>query len=327
MKGRDVTREEEVPEHTLLGRGVEFDLIRQLAERWGGATRGLGDDAAVLDAPAGEYLVVSTDTSVENVHFRRGWLTSEEIGYRSAMAATSDLAAMGARPLGMTVALALPHDWTEDLGRVADGIGEAARQARCPIIGGDLARAEALHCAFTVLGAAMHPVRRSGARPGDVVYVTGQLGGPGSALRALARGEEPAAADRERFARPVARIREGIWAATHGASAMIDLSDGLVSDAEHLATASGVRLTIDLERLPVLPGCDPRDAARSGEEYELLFTSAAALDVEEFSQTFDLRLTAIGGVSAAGPSEHGVVTFTKASGRVDLEKGYDHFSL
>lgn len=320
-----MTQDNPTPQrHTALGRGSEFDMIRNLAQRWGRAARGLGDDAAILEAPAGEQLVVSTDTSVEDVHFRRRWLTSGEIGYRSAMAALSDLAAMGARPLGMTVALALPREWTHDIGPLADGIGEAARDAACPIIGGDLSRAEALHCTFTVLGSTARPVLRSGAKVGDSVYVTGHLGGPGAALRALSTGEHPAPLERDRFARPVARVREGAWIAEHGANAMIDLSDGLVSDAEHIATASGVRLTIDLDRLPVLSGCTARDAARSGEEYELLFTAAADLDGIEFIRTLGLALTAIGHVDAL--VEETRVVFTSHGKRVDLEKGYDHFS-
>lgn len=310
--------------HTALGRGGEFDMIRDLAARWGRAARGLGDDAAILEPPVGEQLVVSTDTSVEDVHFRRRWLTSGEIGYRSAMAALSDLAAMGARPLGMTVALALPPAWKEDFGPLADGIGEAARDVECHVIGGDLSRSKTLHCTFTVLGASVRPVLRSGAKAGDRVYVTGQLGGPGAALRALSAGTDPAPLARDRFARPVARVREGAWIAQHGANAMIDLSDGLVSDAEHLATASGVRLTIDLDKLPVLQGCATRDAARSGEEYELLFTAPADLDASAFVRAFRLPLTVIGQVDALSGENR--VMFTSQGKRVDLEKGYDHFS-
>ncbi len=310
--------------HTALGRGGEFDMIRELAERWGRAARGLGDDAAILEVPDGEQLVVSTDTSVEDVHFRRRWLTSGEIGYRSAMAALSDLAAMGARPLGMTVALALPRAWTEDFGRLADGIGEAARDVACPVIGGDLSRSDMLHCTFTVLGTTARPVLRSGAKVGDSVYVTGQLGGPGAALRALSAGTEPAPLQRDRFARPVARVREGAWLAERGANAMIDLSDGLVSDADHVASASGVRLTIDLDKLPVMAGSTAVDAARSGEEYELLFTAAAGFDAGAFVRAFRLPLTVIGHVDALAGDHR--VAFMSQGKRVDLANGYDHFS-
>lgn len=310
--------------HTALGRGGEFDMIRELAQRWGRAARGLGDDAAIVHAPAGEQIVVSTDTSVEGVHFRRRWLTSGEIGYRSAMAALSDLAAMGACPLGMTVVIALPQAWLEDFGPLADGIGEAARDVACPIIGGDLSRSDSLHCTFTVLGTAARPVLRSGANVGDGVYVTGNLGGPAAALRALSAGQQPAPLQRQRFARPMARVREGMWLAGHGVNAMIDLSDGLVSDAEHLAAASGVSLTIQLERLPLLQGSSARDAARSGEEYELLFAADARFDPEAFVHAMPVPLTLIGHV-AARSGERGVV-FTSDGKRVDLEKGYDHFS-
>lgn len=311
-------------QHTMLGRGVEFDMIRQLTARWGDAARGLGDDAAVLDIPVGEQVVVSIDTNVDEVHFKREWLTSREIGFRCAMAAISDVAAMGARPLGMMLAVAFPPPWSGELDAFADGVGEAARAAGSPVLGGDLSRAQTLHCTFTVLGATARPVRRSGARPGDLVYVTGLLGGPAGALAAFAAGREPPPAHRDRFVRPVARVREGVWAAEHGASAMIDLSDGLVSDAEHVATASDVCLTIDLDRLPVMHGCDARAAARSGEEYELLFTVPVPLDADHFARTFNLPLSAIGTVS--GGTEKGTVAFMSGAARVDLEKGYDHFS-
>jgi thiamine-monophosphate kinase len=222
--------------------------------------------------------------------------------------------------------LALPPDWTDDLARLADGIGEAARIGGCPIIGGDLTRSALLHCTFTVIGAASRPVPRSGARAGDLLFVTGLLGGPAAALRALNQGTILNAAYRERLARPTARVREGIWAAAHGATAMIDISDGLVSDAEHMAAASHVHLTIDLESLPVMRGCDPVEAARSGEEYELLFAAPPNLDKAAFTREFKLPVTAIGEVSQGRDSEVGTVKFRRGGQRVDLQKGYDHFS-
>ncbi len=308
--------------HTALGRGAEFDMIRDLETRWGDIARGLGDDAAVLDVPSGQYLIVSTDSSVENVHFRRGWLRADEIGYRAATAALSDLAAMGAQPLGMTLALVVPEEWRAELPHLGDGIAEAARAAGCVIVGGDLSRGDTLHCVCTVLGSTSRPLRRAGARVGDTVYVTGNLGGPGMALRAFESGAEPRAEHFHRFARPAARIGPGVWLGEHGASAMIDISDGLVSDAEHLARASDVHLTIRLEALPVIAGCRPQDAAHTGEEYELLLTAPPTLDVRAFQSLFQLPITAIGDVVAGA----GSVTFTLDGARVDLPRGHDHFS-
>ncbi|MGQ0539741.1 MAG: thiamine-phosphate kinase [Gemmatimonadaceae bacterium] len=311
------------PSGVALGEGAEFDLIRALLARWKGIARGIGDDAAVMDVPANERLVVSADTSVQDVHFRLEWLTPEEIGYRATMAALSDMAAMAARPLGMMLALIVPRQFTDAILRLADGIGEAARSAQCTIIGGDLSRGATLSIGVSVLGATARPVGRHGARPGDLVYVTGVLGGPAAALAAFSAGVEPERAARARFARPAARLREGMWAAQAGARAMIDISDGLVSDAGHLAAASGVRLTIDLELLPCMPGCAPESAATSGEEYELLFTGNAGIDHDAFERAFALPLRVIGSVSA---SPEGDVVFTRGAVRVDLAKGYDHFS-
>ena len=123
-----------------LGPGREFDLVRTMLTRWGTAASGIGDDAAIVDIPAGEQLVVSTDASIENVHFRREWLSPEEIAYRATMAALSDVAAMAAAPRGLLVALTIPERWVADLAALADGIGAAARAADCPILGGDITR-------------------------------------------------------------------------------------------------------------------------------------------------------------------------------------------
>lgn len=304
-----------------LGPGREFDLIRRMLDRWGGAASGVGDDAALLAVPPGERLVASADTSVEEVHFRRAWLTPHEIGWRATAAALSDLAAMGAEPLGVLVSLSVPERWLEALDHLADGIGEAARAAGAPIVGGDLTGAAQLTIAVTVLGHTAAPLERSGARAGDSLYVTGCLGGPAAALRAWLRGREPAAEARARFARPTPRLAEGVWLARHGAHAAIDISDGLLGDAAHLAAASGVRLVVDLDRLPVLPGVSPADAAASGEEYELL-VAAPTLDPEAFARELGLALTPIGHVEA-GPAE---VDARLAGARVASPRGFDHFS-
>ena len=124
-----------------LGPGREFDVIRDLVRRWGDSARGIGDDAAILDVPPGCHLLASTDATVENVHFRDGWLEPVEIGYRAAAAALSDLAAMAATPIAMLVAMCVPEAWRQHLAGIAEGIGEASRAFHAPITGGNLTRA------------------------------------------------------------------------------------------------------------------------------------------------------------------------------------------
>lgn len=307
---------------TPLGPGAEFDLIRRLLDRWGVAARGVGDDAAILDVPPGRRLVVSTDAMVDTVHFRREWLSPDEIGYRVTTAALSDLAAMGATPVGLVLALVVPARDVAMVEAMAGGIGEAAVAAGCPIVGGDTTRGDRLCLTTTVFGAAEAPVRRSGARVGDAVVMTGQLGGPAAALRALARGEPPAPAHRQRLVRPVARIREGQWLALHGATALIDVSDGLASELRHLAAASRVRIAVELERLPVVPGVTVLEAAVAGEEFELVGTLPDDVTVSDFERAFDVPLTRIGRVTPGAPE----VVFTHHGVRVDPGSGYDHFS-
>jgi thiamine-monophosphate kinase len=312
--------------HAALGPGREFDLVRRLIARWGPLAQGIGDDAAVLDVPAGQRLVVSTDASVEDVHFRRAWLTPREIGRRAAVSALSDLAAMAAAPLGVVVAIALPDVWRAAIDELADGIGDAVRECGATIVGGDLTRATELSITLTVLGAAAAPLGRGGARAGDAVYVTGVLGGPLLALRAWERGDEPAAADRARFAGPVARLAEARWLADRGATALVDVSDGLAADLGHVAAASGVRLRVDADRLPRADGAGALEAAASGEEYELALTAPADLDADAFVAALGTRLTRIGIVEACGAGERPGVVLEQGGRRVDLPGGHDHFT-
>jgi thiamine-monophosphate kinase len=305
-----------------FGPGEEFRLIRRMIRRLGTLAAGIGDDAAVIEVPKGERLVVSTDTSVENVHFRRGWLTPLEIGYRAGTAALSDLAAMGASGLGIVVSLTVPESWRNDLDGLSGGVGGAASHANVLIFGGDTTTGQELSITVTVLGTVRDPLRRTNARVGDRVYVTGRLGGSGAALRALLRGKPVPSIYRERFALPHARIIEGRWLAGQGARAAIDISDGLVADASHIAAASRVRIELHLDRLPVMEGIGPFDAARSGEEYELLVTSTIPLDTDAFTNRFGIPLTEIGTVVNGPP---GVVTFIDGK-EVDFSgSGFDHF--
>lgn len=258
--------------HQAMGHGREFDTIRMLRQRWGDLAADIGDDAAVLPVLSAGQRVVSTDACVEDVHFRRAWVTPYEVGVRAAGAALSDLAAMGAHAEFVLVAFVVPASWEPDLGEVADGIGAQVRRAGARIVGGNLSRGAAFGITLTVIGHTTHPVARRGAQVGDLVVVTGRLGGPGNALGAWTAGREPSAWARARFASPVPRLPEGRLLAEGGATAMLDISDGLAADARHLGAASGVRVAIDPALVPAGPGISPHDALGSGEEYELLAT-------------------------------------------------------
>ncbi len=305
-----------------LAPGPEFDLVRAFLARWGESARGVGGDCASLDLPDGERLVVSIDTSVEGVHFLRPWLTPREIGYRAAAAAWSDIAAVAARPLGALLAVTASADWTADLPDVAEGIGDAARAVGAPVVGGDTTAGPALVITLTVLGSAAHPLTRAGARVGDRVYLTGTLGGPAAAVGAWRAGASPDEAARARFAHPTPRVREAQWLAARGATGAIDLSDGLLADVGQLAAASGVRVVVDLDRVPRWRGLSALDAAASGEEYELVVTAPVAIDGVAFARELALPLTYIGDVVEG---ETGVDA-RLGGRRVDPAPGYQHFS-
>lgn len=310
--------------HVPMGPGKEFDAVRALLAQWGPAAEGVGDDGAILDVPVGSRLVVSTDSTVEDVHFRRFWLAAEEIGWRATQAALSDLAAMGATPLGVLLALTVPATWRGDLSALAEGIASATRAVRAPIVGGDVTDGDRLAMAITVLGHAPRPTSRAGARPGDTLYVTGRLGGPGAALAAWDAGALPRSAHRARFARPEARIAAGQWLAAHGATAAIDLSDGLAGDVAHLAAASGVRCVIDLGAIPCVSDVSVAEALASGEEYELL-VAAPTLDTRAFAAAQGgLELTAIGRVEPADGA--GEVRAEREGRPATMPAAHDHFA-
>jgi thiamine-monophosphate kinase len=308
------------PGNLDLGPGKEFDLVRVLLAEWGKAAQRIGDDAAVIDVPTGERLVVSTDTSVEGIHFRRDWLNNFEIGYRATAGSLSDLAAMAARPLGILIALTLPEGDKREAREIATGIREGASAVLCPIVGGDLSSGRELSLTITVIGSAPRPLARSGAKVGQRVYVTGRLGGPAAAVRAWRAGSEPAQSDRARFANPVPRIEPAIGLVERGATSGIDISDGLMADVGHIAAASKVCIEIDAERIPHVDGVSALQAASSGEEYEIVVT-APEIDTAQFSEEFGLDLTEIGRV-VAGTT--GIVLMQEGQ-RIAAPPGFDHF--
>jgi thiamine-monophosphate kinase len=259
--------------------GRELRLIEAIAgalERRGGSRvlRWLGDDCAVVRADG--VAAVSVDVMVDGTHFRlgRGW-TAEDVGWRALAGALSDLAAMGAEPGEAYLSVVVPAE-LDDAGVLALHAGAEALAAECgaTIAGGDLVAGPALTIAVTVMGWARDErelVGRDGARESDLVGVTGELGGAAAGLAVL---EGRADGPREHLARtlrPRPRLAEGRALAAAGASAMLDLSDGLALDARRLGEASGVRLELDTEALPRAAGVTTELAATGGEDYELCF--------------------------------------------------------
>lgn len=292
----------------------EFGLIESIADvlretaTAPSVVLGPGDDAAVVTPPQGHELVVSTDTLVAGRHYpeRAG---ADVIGYRAMAVATSDLAAMGAVPAWAVVALTTPlleEDWAR---RFASGVRCAAREFGLAVVGGNLARGPQ-SVTVTVHGhlPSGTAIRRAGVRPGDIVHVTGALGGAGLALgdserlRECSLGGLDEGTPEHRFWKPVPRLALG--GALRGvASAGLDISDGLTSDLEHLCRASGVVCEVDLAQLPTFPGCDPLAAASAGDDYELAFTAAPrhACALRKLAVQTGVPITSIGTVCAATP--------------------------
>lgn len=262
-----------------------------------GVSLGIGDDAAVL-APGSEPWVCSVDASVQGVHFDLGFVALEDVGYRSFHAAASDLAAMGARPRAALSALILPRSLSSaDIERLTVGQAEASRETACPIVGGNVSRGGELSVTTTVLGQAPQPIARSGARPGEQLWLVGEVGLAAAGLAALRLGSRsrpegelaPALARCiQAWRRPRALLAEG-QDLVGRASAVIDVSDGIAADAARLAEQSRVRLVIERERLrKTLSGALLEGARRlrrsplqlaltGGEDYALLATGPGAL--------------------------------------------------
>jgi thiamine-monophosphate kinase len=311
-------------EHVGMGAGGEFDLVRRMLSIWGDLAEGVGSDTALLSIPSGLFPVVSTDTSVENVHFRRDWLSPRQIGYRAVASALSDLAAAGASPVAVLICLTIPESWLADLDDLAFGIGEAVQSSgdgKARVVGGDTSRGLDLSLAVTVIGAAVSPLSRRGARVGDRLVVTGDVGRSARALRALRGGETPDPADMKRFSHPVPRIREGIWFAERGARAAVDISDGLSSELAHLAAASAVHLHVDLDNVPVPHGLNPHAAMQSGEEYELLVALPPEVSIAEFRHEVGTAATEIGRVITGPPG----VSLLRGGELIAPPPGHDHF--
>ena len=303
---------------------------------------GVGDDAAIT-APEG-VTATSVDAIVEGVHFRRESTPLDAIGRRALAAALSDLAAMGAEPGEAYIVLGVPEDLDEaGCLELLEGAEALAARTGTALVGGDISRSAVLFVAITVVGHAPDAeslVRRGGANAGDVIAVTGELGGA-VALRLLEGGasggvpDDLAHALRARQLDPQPRLREGRALAAGGATAMIDISDGLGADAGHIAAESGVRLEIDMATIPLQAGVrevamaageDPLElAAGGGEDYELLCCLPAGSLDRARAAVADVggSLTVIG---RCVPGEDGGVKLSAPSGRELRVRGYDQLT-
>ena len=303
---------------------TEFDLIYRYFASLGagpGVDISVGDDCAILSLNPGERLATSVDTMVEGVHFPED-MVPEDIGFRAVSVAVSDLAAMGARPIGMTVALTLPGADEIWINAFSQGLGQAVSEYKLPLVGGDTTRGP-LTVTVQVLGAvpADNALLREGACPGDAVYVSGPLGDAAGAL-AFLDGDwqpEPEAAQYlvDRFYRPRARIELGLELLPQ-ATAAIDISDGLLADLGHIAAASGVGIELESALVPV-----SSELASAGDSQKALKWALSGGDDYELAFTLPADATAPSGCTRIGKVVAG--NDVKIDTDIDFESGYQHF--
>lgn len=306
----------------------EFGLIAAITARLPPAPAvrlGPGDDAAVIAAPD-RRVVATTDLLVEDRHFRRAWSTPYDVGRRAAAQNLADVVAMGARPTALLVGFAAPPDlplsWAEGL---ADGLGAESARAGAGVAGGDVVASDRLTVAVTALGDLEDraPVTRGGARPGDIVAVCGHLGEAAAGFALLEAGHDAPAEAVDLYRCPVPPYAHGLRAAELGATAMIDVSDGLLADLGHVARAGGV--PIDLDGAALAPsavvaaaarvaGGDPVSwVLRGGEDHALAATFPPSV-------ALPAAWRVIGRVGSGAPG------VTLDGGAVDGDGGWDHFA-
>ena len=299
-----------------LGEGT---LIRRIRERFRNSTIpvGIGDDAAVLDLPAGHSLVYCSDLVVENTHFNRVLHPPDSVGYKAVAVNVSDVGAMGGVPMYFTVSLAAPGDleldWIEGF---YTGIEKACRDFDVVLAGGDTSSASSIFVDVSMVGRVPvgGAILRSGAKVGDGIYVTGSLGGSAAGLELLKEGKlDASAVKRHLYPEP----RHKVGAAVRGlAHAMIDISDGLSTDLGHIAEESGVSAKIHKNKLPAAVGASELHVLHGGEEYELLIVAPR---LPEFVE--NVPVTRIGEIVESRDGQHRVYL----DEAVLQPRGWDHY--
>jgi len=338
-----------------LSRGIAHDGLRL----------GIGDDCALLRIASGEELAVTTDLSISGRHFRLDWQTPESIGHRTLARGLSDLAAMGARPVAAFLSLGVPKELIQNakgrepwpgkkiwlgektwINQFFDGFLALATSFQTPLAGGDLAESPLAVADIVLVGAVRRgkALLRSGARPGDLLYVTGSLGGSAAGLARLAQLAANASAarpDSKRIAPlripaklqsqlaphlyPQPRIAQGLWLARRGlASAALDLSDGLSTALAHLCEESAVAAEVDGAALPVHSGASLEQALNGGEDYELLFTASAEARVPR--RIAGVAVTRIGRIVRPRKGRPAIALVTVNGTRPLAPQGWEHFS-
>jgi thiamine-monophosphate kinase len=253
----------------VTGEFAAIDRLIQLLPPAEPGALGIGDDAAAVRAPAG-WLLLAADTVVAGVHADLTLSGLDDLGWKAMAVNVSDIAAMGGRPLHALVTVAGPRD--TDLDLLYRGVAEASTRYSCPVVGGDLANATALVVTVAITGTVDgDPVRRAGAKAGDGIYLTGPVGLSAAGLRQLRGGVTANTAAVSAHRRPLPVVAAGLAAKAGGATAMIDVSDGLCADLGHLADASGVGVAVD--EVPVGEGATLAEALTGGEDYVLVFTA------------------------------------------------------
>ncbi len=327
----------------------EFALIDRLqrflqAPSGSQVVKSIGDDCAVLQPSAESELILTTDSQEEGVHYRMDWSTPEDIGWRCLAINVSDIAAMAGRPLGAVVALSLPPTLeVAFVDGLYTGMQDLAREMACPIIGGNMTKTTGrVSVTITVLGEVPkgQAIYRSGARPGDEIWVTGTLGGAKAGLEALLNPDAMAGVSTAHalacYRRPQPRLREAQFLRQRATlNSLLDLSDGLSGDLRHICEASGVSAQIEADAIPMHDDtrgiahalqADPLSyALHGGEDFELCFTAASG-QIEriraDFEQRFNRSLVRVGTVGAGAG-----VTLKQADGSEAVlpARGYDHF--